>query len=330
MNSDGTNQVNLTNNPAADDVPSWSPDGTKIAFRSYRDGNLEIYVMNPDGTNQTRLTNNPAHDGQPSWLPDGTKIAFQSYRDGNGEIYIMNPDGTDQTRLTTSSPADSLEADWSPLFESIDIKPGSFPNSINLKSKGVIPVAILSSDEFDATTVVSSTVRFGPAKAAPVHGNEHIEDVNGDSLLDWVGHFNTQETGLSAGDIQASILGRTPGSFFCGTDSVVIVQPKAAPALGALTFSIGQNFRNPFNPDTWIPYTLAMDVDVVIEIYDASGKLVRALDLGKKRAGAYLTKENAAYWDGKDNLGQTVASGVYFYTLKAGSFQATRKMFVLK
>ncbi len=78
---------------------AWSPDGTKIAFTSDRDGNFEIYVMNADGRNPTRLTSDPATDNFPAWSPDGTKIAFDSRRDGNFEIYVMNADGTNPTRL---------------------------------------------------------------------------------------------------------------------------------------------------------------------------------------------------------------------------------------
>lgn len=113
MNADGSQVIRLTNNPAMDDFPAWSPDGKKIAFNSVRDGNYEIYVMNADGSQQTRLTNNPADDLKPAWSPDGTRIAFHSTRDGNAEIYVMNADGSQQTRLT-DNPAADADPSWSP------------------------------------------------------------------------------------------------------------------------------------------------------------------------------------------------------------------------
>ena len=91
-----------------------------------------------------------------------------------------------------------------------------------------------------------------------------------------------------------------------------------------------QNFPNPFNPETWIPYALAHDASVNIRIYDVQGQLVRQVGLGQQPAGSYLTREAAAYWDGKDQLGEAVSSGVYFYTLKGDTFQATRRMVILK
>ena len=106
MNANGTNQTRLTNNPAIDSGPSISPDGSRIAFHSDRDGNYEVYVMNADGTGQTRLTNNATFDTYPSFSPDGNRIAFMSFRDGNTEIYLMNADGTNQTRLTNNAASD--------------------------------------------------------------------------------------------------------------------------------------------------------------------------------------------------------------------------------
>jgi len=106
------------------------------------------------------------------------------------------------------------------LLIDIDIKPGSDPNSINSKSMGLVPVAILSSDGFDATDVDVTTVTFGPGQAAPVHSG-HLEDVNGDGLTDMVVHFVQKETGLSPDDTEAALNGATnDGLEFCGMDAV--------------------------------------------------------------------------------------------------------------
>ena len=91
-----------------------------------------------------------------------------------------------------------------------------------------------------------------------------------------------------------------------------------------------QNYPNPFNPETWIPFKLAQDAPVTISIYDTKGQLIRTISLGNRNAGIYTTKDKAAYWDGRDSLGEQVSSGVYFYTLQAGEFRATRKMVILK
>jgi len=114
MNSDGSGETNLTNNPDPDFSYTLSPDGTKIAFTSDRDGNSEIYLMNPDGTNQINLTNNFAWDGYPAWSPDGSKISFTSERDDpDGDIYIMNASGSGVTRLVTD-PNLNEGSFWSP------------------------------------------------------------------------------------------------------------------------------------------------------------------------------------------------------------------------
>ncbi|MYC76821.1 T9SS type A sorting domain-containing protein [Candidatus Poribacteria bacterium] len=90
------------------------------------------------------------------------------------------------------------------------------------------------------------------------------------------------------------------------------------------------NYPNPFNPETWVPYQLAKAAKVQIHIYAASGVLVRTLDLGHQPAGTYHQRSRAAHWDGKNEIGESVASGVYFYTLTAGDFAATRKMIIRK
>ena len=91
-----------------------------------------------------------------------------------------------------------------------------------------------------------------------------------------------------------------------------------------------QNYPNPFNPETWIPYQLSEDTSVSISIYDTTGKLVRTLSLGFQSAGFYNSREHAAYWDGRNTLGERVASGIYFYQLTTPAFQQTRRLVILK
>ena len=90
------------------------------------------------------------------------------------------------------------------------------------------------------------------------------------------------------------------------------------------------NYPNPFNPETWIPYRLAEDAFVTLTIYDLNGQIVRTLDVGHQTAAVYENRSKAVYWDGRNGLGEQVASGVYFYHLSAGEFSATRKMVILK
>ena len=91
-----------------------------------------------------------------------------------------------------------------------------------------------------------------------------------------------------------------------------------------------RNYPNPFNPETWIPYQLSEPAEVTLTIYDINGQLVRHLALGHQAAGIYRSRSRAVYWDGRNQLGESVASGLYFYTLTAGEFTATRRMLILK
>ena len=108
--------------------------------------------------------------------------------------------------------------------------------------------------------------------------------------------------------------------------------PKAIHALPPLPTQTAllANFPNPFNPDTYIPYQLHAPAQVRLTIYDVRGALVRELDLGYRAAGQYLTSASAAHWDGRDQRGQRVSSGVYLYRLQAGPVAHVRKMVVVK
>ena len=137
--------------------------------------------------------------------------------------------------------------------------------------------------------------------------------------------------GLTASDVrqmlmQARQMARTDPTYLRGVKILAQLLARLLPKETALL----PNYPNPFNPETWIPYQLAAPADVTLYIYSADGTLVRTLALGHRLAGTYHNKNRAAYWDGKNEYGEAVASGVYFYTLTAGNFTATRKMLIQK
>ena len=158
MGVHGGNPRRLTNNPARDYAPSWSPDGKRIVFCSDRDGHplripgwftSDIYVMDADGGNQRRLTNHPEDDKSPSWSPDGTRIAFQSYRDNdrnhNIEIYVINVDGSNLQRLTNNLAADEAPA-WSPDGEQIVFESAREGHFIDLDENITDEIYVMDAD----------------------------------------------------------------------------------------------------------------------------------------------------------------------------------------
>ena len=95
-------------------------------------------------------------------------------------------------------------------------------------------------------------------------------------------------------------------------------------------FLLLQNYPNPFNPETWIPFKLSDDANVVISIYDVESQLIRRIEFGKIPAGVYISKDKAVYWNGRNDAGEKVSSGIYFYHLQAGNYSAIKKMLILK
>ena len=142
-----------------------------------------------------------------------------------------------------------------------------------------------------------------------------------------------QRATLTGKHIQNVVAGLgMPATLVLGTAPEVGNVPAAPAALALLSEKTGllPNYPNPFNPETWLPYQLATAADVTLTIYAANGAVVRVLDLGHRAAGIYSSRSSAAYWDGRNAQGEPVASGIYFYTLTAGDFSATKKMVIRK
>lgn len=150
-------------------------------------------------------------------------------------------------------------------------------------------------------------------------GRLHCANLNGTDAEDFV-------TGINWGRFIALDLTQTIDAL-----SVVNHQDKQPTLWGRIRGNVLlPNFPNPFNPETWIPYQLAETAHVRIQIYDVAGHLVRKLDLGEQPAGNYLSRQRAAYWDGRNDMGEVVSSGVYFYTLQIEGFSDTQRMFIQK
>jgi hypothetical protein len=145
--------------------------------------------------------------------------------------------------------------------------------------------------------------------APQLHG---AADVTPETIQRWIGILRVEDDGsaifdLGIANLEALLASRIP------TETRLLL-----------------NYPNPFNPETWIPYQLAEATDVRVMIHSVNGSLIRMLELGHQAAGTYKNKSQAAYWDGRNELGEQVASGLYFYTLTAGDFSSTGKMLIRK
>ena len=167
---------------------------------------------------------------------------------------------------------------------------------------------------------------------------EDISTTSRSSSAVWA-DLNRQSV-VQAADILEITLHDTQGSIVSGPFQYKVSTKDIRNAYMSVQLTVGnvrpkdtilaQNYPNPFNPETWIPYQLSKSAEVSIQIYDSIGRLVRTVDVGLKSAGIYMTRSRAAYWDGTNDLGERVASGVYFYTLRTPEFTATRRMVILK
>ena len=191
----------------------------------------------------------------------------------------------------------------------------------------------------DVEDLVSVAARFGSTAVRGAHRNADVNTdgvVNREDILLVIEALESQEhttaaPSLTASNLQRWILEakrRAPGNEAFQRGIAMLERPQT-PFYPTETVLLA-NYPNPFNSETWIPYQLAKPAKVTVAIYAADGTLVRTLALGHQPAGVYQTRGRAAHWDGRNAVGEPVASGVYFYTLTTGDFSGTGKMLIRK
>jgi hypothetical protein len=229
------------------------------------------------------------------------------------------------------------------VFVSLDIKPKSCPNAFSTRSR-LLPVAILGTEIFDVSTVDLSTVQLEgipPLKTSfkdvstPVEpGGEFCEcDTLGpDGLTDLTLKFDTESIVAALEPVYdgetrtLTITGMTDvGTVIQGQDCVRIIHKGSAKFSMDDGFSLGDNHPNPFNPETEMSFILPRDCNVKLTIYNVLGKRIRTLVDGHRTAG-----DHHLVWDGKDDNGRDVASGIYFYRITAAEFNQTKKMILMR
>ena len=208
-------------------------------------------------------------------------------------------------------------------IENISILAGK--KQIKIKwGSGVAVASPIRGDSYDNPFITGYTILRSVAQDSILASGEHLELVPYAKLEPNVNQFiDTDVIEEATYTYQISVRFKT-GAELKSKLFTVTVLPVIKETL------LLQSYPNPFNPETWIPYELEQESDIVIEIYNVGGRLIYKLDLGVQPRGRYISKEKAAHWDGRTKLGERVSSGIYFYMLKTDNFTATRKMVIEK
>ena len=280
-------------------------------------------VTDADGLYQAQLMI-PTLRGDPA---DGIKL--QSCKALNTNIARIEFTTTE----FTAGPTAAVE------LHVIDVNGRFAQETYPIRRNAVAHVDVNSDGIVDVDDLVMVASKFGSIVVRAASPNPDVNNdgsVNREDLLLVVEALESQENttaapSLAAANLQQWILEakrRNPGNETFQRGIAVLEQLLTSSHPTETTLL--PNYPNPFNPETWIPYQLSESADVSISIYAADGKLVRTLNLGHQPVGMYESRSRAAYWDGRNALGEPAASGLYFYTLTAGDFTATRKMLIRK
>ena len=327
-----------------DEVTSvaWSPDGRILA--SACGGDNTIRLWNPDTHVTLRVLRHFAV-GSLAFHPNGQTLASGTY---SGEISLWDPNtGAHKAKF----PADGRHVlAFSPNGQ---ILASRMQKARTIGLFRLLTVDVTGNGKVNVNDLVEVARNYGKTVGA---GANRKADVNNDGKVDVDDFIAVAEAvdaaaapaietgrsllhgeGIETGDLQAADVQR-----WIRDAKAANVDPAGIAALERLLAALTRveaqpketvllaNYPNPFNPETWIPYQLSEAAEVTVTIHASDGKLVHTLELGQLPAGLYRTKGRAAYWDGRNALNEPVASGVYFYTLTAGDFKATRKMVIRK
>jgi Tol biopolymer transport system component len=350
MNSDGSNPIRLTNNSANDEDPNWSPDGKTIAFVSMRDGHYEIYTMNAEGSNQMRVTTTSGNAIDPDWKPlpqapplsDSVLINFKTgwnmisvptdsiylkndifpfsissayFYDSGSADYVMNDTLQKGRAYWVQFPSSGITTLYEDAIyvDSIDVKTGwNMIGSISI----LVPVTSMLSEPTGITTSCFFRYQSGYRTT--------------DTIVPGIGYWvKVDQPGrliLSASeDIRAK-------------NRICIMQSEEMPPPPPVSENMSenneavptqceliQNYPNPFNPVTTMSYTIPIKSDVQLEIYNVLGSLVKTLVDEIQDPGRY-----SLVWDGTDNSGTPVSSGMYFYRLTNGNYSRAQKALLIR
>ncbi len=297
--STGENIRTLSAGHWSRDVESiaFSPDGNTLASGG---GGWEQTIHLWDvstGENIKILTGHTGDVYSVAFSPDGTTLASES-RDGTILLWELNPT---QTADVNNDGVVNI-TDLTLVASNFGAK-GANPADVN--GDGVV-----NTKDF---LIVAVAFENADADAAPTLWRLNTDEIlTRENVEKWLNA--ARQPNLTDPHFQRGIQ--------VLENLLKVLTPKATALL--------PNYPNPFNPETWIPYQLAKPAEVTLRIYTANGKVVRKLAIGQQPAGMYQEKNRAAYWDGKNAQGEPVSSGVYFYSITAGDFSATRKMLIRK
>ena len=344
-----TNQTIETLNGASD--VAFSPDGTMLVFR--KSTGLEVWNL---------ITRDMAFIDRNefmAFLPDSSMMLLRSIRHGSlGSVTvwdaktstsiatldsgifagrkrpIFSPDGKTLAMMGQDS---TILFEPEVIYNQLPLSALSDPNTESLP----IAADVNNDGSVNILDLVSVSSKVGST------GTNLAADVNGDgvvNILDLVlvaGMFGDTAAAPSVPpQVPATLTAVEVQDWLTDARRLEVKDPiikRGVIVLEQLLISLTPketellaNYPNPFNPETWIPYRLAEDAFVTLTIYNGTGQVVRTLDIGHRIAAFYESRSKAIYWDGRNNLGETVASGVYFYHLSAGDYSATRRMMILK